>query len=79
MGTGKIMRVLFILSILYFISIPAEATVQVLRWPSNVPISVCVPFDTNPGCGGGGGGASGDFLLEDSSYLLLENGVKITL
>lgn len=78
MEIGQIMRLLLICSILVFLCVPAYATVQVLRWPSNVPIAVCVPYDTNPGCGGGTPTIN-FLLLEDSSFILLEDGTKLIL
>ena len=41
------------IGLLLFLTInQAFATRQVLQWPSNVPINVCVPSDANANCGG---------------------------
>ena len=51
-------RWLILLLSLFFIS-TAQATVNVMRFPSGTPTSVCQPSDSNGNCGGGGGGSWG--------------------
>ena len=49
-----VLRTILLLLIVSLFPQQANATKQVLAFPSNAPISVCVPSDTNSNCGGGG-------------------------
>lgn len=43
----------------------ANATIQVLRWPSNTPSQVCQPSDSNTNCGSGSGSGISSILGQD--------------
>lgn len=64
------MRIILLLILFMFLYSKSEASVQVLRWPSNTPVRVCIPFDTDPGCGSG---SITIYLKDDSSNNIMDN------